>query len=198
LQVYGPGHQSIVDLRGQHYILYHKHRLPFVPGNAFRQICMNPLHFEDNGLQIKNIIPENTVEIPVLSKAKRKIVTPTELVASSFKDQHSGPGNVSDQHYGTLWESSSGDDKPILTAKFNNAQQIENVEVRFEYASTLYFFRAEITTDGQNWIQIAEYSETGIEGSPVILKVDQKIEGFRLIFSKRDASPALWELVFLQ
>ncbi len=200
LQVYGPGHHTIVNLRGQHFILYHKHRLPFVPGSAFRQISMNPLHFDDNGLQIKNILPENTVEIPLLSNSKRKIVPPSELIASSFKNQHSLPDNISDNHYGTLWESSPEDNTPVLTALFKNTQRVENVEIRFEYASKQYFFRAEITTDGKNWNQIADYSETGVDGSPVILKVDQKVKGFRLNFLKKveSANPAVWEIVFLQ
>jgi beta-xylosidase len=200
LQVYGPGHHTIVSLHGRHYILYHKHRLPFIPGNAYRQICSNPLNFDDNGLLIKNIIPENTIEIPRLTKNKRSIVSPKELITSSSKDQNSLPGNMLDQHYGTRWEASEDDEKPVLKALFDKSQLLDNVEIRFEYASKKYFFIAEVSTDGNQWKEIADYSVSGIEGSPVILKINQRIKAFRLRFSGTDLNtvPAVWEIVFLK
>jgi len=200
LKVYGPGHHTIVNLGGQHYIMYHKHRLPFVPGSAFRQISMNHLHFNDTGTQIMNIIPENTVEIPRLKKSNRKIVVPKQITASSQKNQFTLPSNVQDKHYGTLWESGLEDNEPVLTALLDGNQFIGNVEIRFEYASKKYYFLSEITTDGENWTKIADFSGAGIEGSPININVNQSIRGFRMKFveSSENANAAIWEIVFLR
>ena len=200
LQVYGPGHHTIVNLRGQHFILYHKHRLPFVSGNAYRQTCMNPLNFNENGSQIMNVIPDNNVEIPRLTKSNRTIVNPVQIIASSHKNPLALPENVQDQHYGTLWEPSVKDNSPVMTASFRGIQNIGNVEIRFEYASEKYYFFTEISTDGSNWKKIADFSEEGIEGSPVIIPVNQRIKNFRLTFLRIEdkANPAILELVFLK
>lgn len=198
LQVYGPGHHTIINLKGQHYILYHRHRLPFVSGTAYRQICMNPLNFNKGADLIDNILPEHTVRIPRLTNRVYDFVAPSHVEASSARDEYRMPANISDRHFGTLWEAAATDTVPVITVSFERNMNLANAELRFEYPWKRYYFVAEISSDGQDWEVIADYSATGIEGSPVDIAIGSQLKHFRLRFvsSENAASPAIWEIFF--
>lgn len=198
LQVYGPGHHTIINLQGQHYIMYHRHRLPFVPGNAYRQICMNPLNFTKGADMIDNIVPEHTVAIPRLTNNVYEYILPLSVEATSGKDEFSLPVNIADQHFGTLWEASATDKEPVITVSFERNTQLANAEIRFEYPWKKYYFVAEASLDGLDWIVVADYAANGIEGSPVDIQIGSKLRHFRLRFvaAEEAASPAIWEIFF--
>lgn len=198
LQVYGPGHHTIIELQGQHYILYHRHRLPFIAGTAFRQICMNPLNFSKDGNKIENIVPEHTVRIPKLSQTKRVFIEPISVEASSSRSSYSIPAHIFDQHFGTLWSASESDANPTLTVKLEQPTRMGNAEIRFEYPWKKYYFVAEGSKDGQQWTTLADYSSSGVEGSPVDVAVGDSMLFFRLRFSiqPQGAVPAIWEIFF--
>ncbi len=196
LEVYGPGHHTIVNLKGQHYILYHKHSLPFRSGNAMRQISMNPLHFDAANQQINNIVPEHRVEIPLIGSSKNLRVAPTSVSASSYADEFSKADNATDQHYGTLWRAAADDEQALFTAYFDKPLANAAVGIRFEYPWKLYYCKAAVSEDGVNWTTVQDYTDTGIEGSPVVIPVDVAFRYFRLQFTEHEeaASPAIWEI----
>ena len=43
LRVYGPGHHTLFSYGCEDYMLYHRHRLPFVKCKAYRQTCISKL-----------------------------------------------------------------------------------------------------------------------------------------------------------
>lgn len=198
LQVYGPGHHTIVQLQGQHFILYHKHRLPFEPGTAFRQISMNPLHFDAKAKQIKNIVPELSVKIAVPGGADVRPVhvRPATVTASSSAQAYTQPANVADRHYGTLWQPAAGDAAPGLTAVFAELQLPATLELRFEYPWKRYYFRVETSEDGAGWKAEADYTTVGAEGSPVRVELNNNFKYLRLTFTPHTdaAVPALFEI----
>lgn len=198
LQVFGPGHHTIVKLKDQHYILYHKHRLPFESGSAYRQISMNPLHFDAKAKQIKNIVPELKVNIPKVGGASSPLVKvyPATVTASTSAFDYTGPANVADRHYGTLWQPATGDTLPQLMAVFDDLQLPATLELRFEYPWKRYFFRVETSEDGVGWTTEADYSKVGAEGSPVAVTLSHNFKHLRLTFTRHsdDTIPALFEM----
>lgn len=55
----------------------------------------------------------------------------------------------------------------------------------------------EISTGDGEWKIVADYTEKGISGSPVVIPVDEKAEKVKISFSqKNDTVPAIWELHF--
>ncbi len=226
LQVFGPGHHTIVKLKDQPYILYHKHRLPFESGSAYRQISMNPLHFDAKAKQIKNIVPELTVKIPkpdrsasfhsssenqtssaeavaetastLTNKHYRSVqILPVSVSASSSAYDHTQPSNLTDQHYGTLWQPASDDTAPELKATFAKIQSSAILELRLEYPWKRYYFSVELSEDGTNWKQYADFTKEGIEGSPVLVELKSRFKLVRIKFLQRgDVVPAVWEWRF--
>ena len=196
LQVYGPGHHTIVTLKDQHYILYHKHRLPFVSGTAFRQISMNPLNFTADGNRIQTIVPEDMVSIPQMTDTRPIFAIPAQVIASSYPDAVYEPNNVADRHYGTLWQPVEADTLPVLEVMYHQMIQSSDIRIRFEYPWKRYYFLAETSSDGTSWELVKDYSTVGVDGSPVTLSTSLPFKHLRLSFAQHpDAAwPAVWEV----
>ncbi|MDR1681963.1 MAG: family 43 glycosylhydrolase [Candidatus Symbiothrix sp.] len=87
LQVYGPGHHAFFSFRGKNYILYHRHSLPFVPGTANRQICINEFEFDDENNRIVKIIPLNTQLFPKVNNVLFEKNRTTIFISTGMKNR---------------------------------------------------------------------------------------------------------------
>jgi beta-xylosidase len=198
LQVFGPGHHSMYTIEGKHYILYHRHRLPFVRGGAYRQTCIQEFTFNEEGTKINNIIPAHTQVFPNFSKKTVQYIQPEMLTASSSQAAHTRPEFAMDNHYGTRWESADDDKNPHLTATFEAVTHIENLEIRFEYPWKNYYLKVETSLNGNDWKTIADYTTSGVSGSPVNVPISEKCKNIRLSFvdMPNSGKPSVWEVRF--
>lgn len=197
LQVYGPGHHTIFAFRGKEYILYHRHRLPFETGTAYRQTCISELLFDDANQQIKEIIPAHTQQFPDLTTTKIDYIRPIAITANSQQAAYTSPENAIDNSYATRWEAAEDDKNVWITAEFEPDTHIRTMEIRFEYPWKIYFPLVEVSSDGENWNTVADYSTEGFSGSPAIVGIDQKIRFVKLAFSPiQETKAAVWELCF--
>ena len=48
--VYGPGHHCVLKYKNHWYMFYHRHALPYDPSELTRQICVDEMEFDKNGL----------------------------------------------------------------------------------------------------------------------------------------------------
>lgn len=200
LQVFGPGHHTIFPFKGKNYMLYHKHSLPFPSETALRQICINEMEFDDANNEIKGIMPYDKQPFPNLDKNPKKYIAVESLTASSQQSDDTMTEYAADDKYGTRWQASDEDAAPSLTAKFKGNTQVDSLEIRFEYPWKTYFVKIESSSDGQNWQTAADYSESGISGSPVLAGINKKVGYIRIAFAQpaneNDAKPSVWEVRF--
>lgn len=197
LRVYGPGHHTIFSFQGKEYILYHRHRLPFESGTAYRQTCINDLHFDDANQQIKGIMPEHTQLFPDLATTKTAYIRPVAITTNSQQAAYTAPENAIDNSYATRWEAADNDKNVWITAEFAPDTHIQTMEIRFEYPWKTYYPLVEISADGEDWNKVADYTEEGISGSPVIVNIDKEIRFIKLAFDpKQEAKASVWELRF--
>ena len=197
LKVYGPGHHTIMNFDGKNYIVYHKHRLPFVTGTAYRQICINELQFDNEKDEIKTIIPHNTQQFPNLENHQKKYIQPLAVSASSFKDSYTLSENVLNIDYVTLWEAADNENFPELIFEFKRHTNIDIMEIRFEYPWKEYKFDLEVSKDGKEWISVADFRENAATGSPVVVAIEQSLQFAKLSFRKEsEVKVAIWSVVF--
>ena len=198
LQVYGPGHHTLFSYAGEDYILYHRHRLPFVNGTAYRQTCISELTFDEANNEINKIIPYHTQLFPDLAKEKKLYIQPATITGSSSYADYAVPGKLTDRNYGTRWEPADDDKAPALTVSFDNIVTVDTVEVRFEYPCEKYFMKVEVLLDGSDWEVITDYTTNGISGSPVSVPVNKQCKFIQLSFKIQENSvkPSIWELIF--
>lgn len=199
LKVYGPGHHTVFTYQNKDYILYHKHRLPFVKGTAYRQTCISELNYDEKKAEIKNIIPFGTQKFPNLAKNKKHFILPVSITASSENSLHKA-GSVLDNNYSTRWEPSDTDKSPFLTASFKKPVSTETVELRFEYPWKKYYMKVETSLDGMKWITVADFTKYGVSGSPVDIKIKNSYKQIRLSFVLHDdeTKPSIWDIYFIE
>ena len=198
LRVYGPGHHTLFSYDGEDYILYHRHRLPFVKGTAYRQTCISKVVFDEVTNEINNIIPYHTQLFPDLTKKGKRYIQPVKVVGSSSLADDFVVEKVTDGSYGTRWESADEDEAPTLILSFDDIVAVNTMEVRFEYPWERYFIQVEISSDGNDWRSIADYTIEGISGSPVNVPVNDRCKFVRLSFTTPEGSikPSVWEIAF--
>jgi beta-xylosidase len=198
LNVYGPGHHTVFTLQGKNYILYHRHRLPFVPGTAFRQICMNEMMFDDSLSQIRTVVPNHVQPFPNMAKDAVGYISPEQITASSSQTAHTTPEKALDADYATRWEVASNDDNAHLTVAFKKNIHIKNMEIRFEYPWKKYYAAIESSLDGENWKTVSDHTRDGVSGSPVMIEINSVCKYIRISFVKWDGEhkPSVWEVCF--
>ncbi len=197
LEVYGPGHHTIMTFNDKHYIVYHKHRLPFITGSAYRQISINELLFDEKKNEIKTIIPYSTQAFPKLVSEDKEFIKPLNVVATSEKDEYSIAKNMLDINYIYLWEASDDDSSPQITFEFEEESKINSAEIRFEYPGQEYKLKCELSNDSNNWDIVSDNLDEGLSSSPVIISINKTARYIRFSFeNNQDVKPAIWNVVF--
>lgn len=192
--ILGPGHHTVFSQGSDYYILYHRHTIPFNPDFIGRQLCIDPLRFNAEGL-IEKIRPTHngpailrpSAPAPAAISSGDKVVSS----ASSSKDEFTGPTRVLDQNNASLWRPESSDARPWLRLDLGSILDISRQFIRFEYAWKDYYFRCESSLDGQTWTLLANHSVAPANGSPVLLDSPVRARYLRLVFTRHEADPAV-------
>lgn len=198
LQVYGPGHHTVLHWQGKDYIVYHRHRLPFVMGTALRQVCINELKVDAAQARIERVAPLHTQLLPAPAGEEVRWIPCTAIEASSEAAGWLAAANAADDSYATRWEPADDDPAPSIACSFAENTQVGTVELRMEYAWKTYYVRVEYADEEGCWHTAADYMEQGVSGSPIHLKVGKPCKQVRLVFGRPEASakPAVWEVRF--
>lgn len=191
-QVYGPGHHTLTNIQGELYILYHKHRLPFIEGSAYRQMCIDKFTFSEEEGKINNITPTDGIEIAGLTKkAERGTIKNITAEATSVKDQYSAAANVLDNSFQTMWVSAAGDNNSSLKLTLDKKQDVKQISILFEYAWEKYPFTCFVSADGENWETVCENSNENRVGSPMNISINKNIQYIKFDFNKE---AAIWSV----
>ena len=190
--IVSPGHHAMFSRDGHDYIAYHRHSVPYVKGEAFRQTCLDELRFTADGL-IEKITPTHAG--PTFAKrdsAKRLAATAT---ASSELDALHSASRVLDDNYATRWAPALDAKGGWLQLDLGGVRSVDHVELRPEYAWKTYRFALETSNDGKTWNLLADYRTSGTNGSPVLISVARKCSYLRLIFpdGPKDEKLSVWE-----
>jgi beta-xylosidase len=197
LGVYGPGHHTVFSTENKDYILYHRHRLPFEEGSAYRQICINEFEVDTINHRIKNIIPVQRQPFPDLNSPENRQVYAKSIKSSSEFAAYTVIDNISDNHYGTRWQAADNDNESWITAEFEPNTLVKYLGIRFEYPWKTYYPKVEVSNDGQTWEVVANFYERGVTGSPVIIPVNNNVSFVRINFKQMDDTKiSIWEVYF--
>ncbi|MBC2604755.1 family 43 glycosylhydrolase [Pelagicoccus albus] len=162
--VLSPGHHSVFEFEGQHYILYHRHNIPFEP--VRRQVCVDQLDFDDNGL-IRKIDPSHEGPALLVNRASKKGTLSATTTASSQLGPHTEPQNVTDNNYATRWIAGDNEGIHWIQMDFGQATEIARQEVRPEYAWKPTQFLLLYSDDAESWMTLADFTKSPISGSPI-------------------------------
>lgn len=176
--VVSPGHHAIFRHDGRDYILYHRQRVPYVPGQAFRQTCVDEVHIGSG--KIAKVAP--THGGPAWLKRTPSLAAGAKASASSASDALHPPGAVLDDNYATRWAAAPDASGGWLQVDLGRAHAVSRQELRFEYAWKSYALVVEASTDGHAWTQVADHRASPVTGSPVMITQPVTARYLRLTF----------------
>lgn len=192
--ILGPGHHTVFTEGTDHYILYHRHTIPFDPEFIGRQLCVDPLRFNADGL-IEKIKPTHRgpAFLRPPSGAPEALSSSAGVVAtaSTIHDDFTSPARVLDQNNASLWRPSASDPRPWLHLDLGAIHEFKRQSLLFEYAWKDYHFRCEASVDDATWTLVANHSVTPATGSPVFIDVPVRARFLRLVFNRQQVDPAV-------
>lgn len=177
--IVSPGHHAIIRHDNRDYILYHRHRVPYLPGTAYRQVCMDPLQFTA-AEGMARVAP--THRGPNLAARAGSLSAFATATASSSLDGVHPPAAVLDNNHATRWAAAPDARGAWLQLDLGAPTAVTRQELRFEYAWKSYACILEASLDGQAWHKVADYRTMPATGSPVVVDADVSARFLRLVF----------------
>jgi len=163
------GHNSVLKIDTNYYIVYHRWRYPTTNTRVFRQPCADRLNFNTDGT-IPAITPTNTgvgalgpVSITDSNVARGKSAT-----ASSQQSADYSAARAIDENNATLWRASSTSYPQSLTIDLGRSYSISRVETCFEFPTEYYRYVMATSIDNAVWTTYADRSASTLRVSPVI------------------------------
>jgi beta-xylosidase len=190
--IVSPGHHAMFSRDGHDYILYHRSSVPYVKDQAYRQTCIDELHFTSDGL-IEKVKPTHAGPALVQRNSTGRI--PSTATASSELDARHSAARVLDDNHATRWAPAADAKGGWLQLDLGTLQKVDHVELLPEYAWKTYHFALEASTDGKTWTTLADHRATGTSGSPLTISVNRDCRYLRLIYpNDSKAEPlSVWE-----
>jgi len=195
--VHGPGHNSVLQMGDDYYIIYHRHNNPHSGGGYHRQVCADKLVFDTEG-NIEKVIPSHT-GIGSLTKninSYPNLVYQKKVTASSFYNDDYKPEYAVDDNNGTLWKPKDNSIAPAwLQVDLGTVTTIKKVLTQFEYATWYYQYLIEYSLDGKQWQTFTDKRNNLWHGSPAVDEGDIKARYIRLTITGTEY-PGLYKAIW--
>lgn len=194
-QVVSPGHHGFVRLGSAVYIAYHRHRVPFIEGTAYRQICLDQLRFDNDGL-IQKIVPthEGPAVIQRSAMPAPSTKSPPRVTASGQASAETPPDAVFDNNYATRWVAETGSAAAWLQLDLGDVLEISESELRLEYPNRNYPLQLRTSKDGVTWSTPFRTFEEPTQGSPARIEHATSARYLRIDFAASGEEPVgVWE-----
>jgi arabinoxylan arabinofuranohydrolase len=190
--ILSPGHHAVFERDGRHYILYHRHSIPFDPAFIGRQICVDELRFGADGL-IAKVIPTHAG--PTWIRRPAAGGAAVGFTASGQRAAHTAAGRAGDNNHATLWAAGAAENEAWIQMDLGRQQAVAGQDIRFEYPWKTYRFLAEASPDGRRWRTLADHRVDGLSGSPVVIDIPAEARFLRLVFPNLgpNTRPGLFE-----
>ncbi|MCD8741907.1 family 43 glycosylhydrolase [Mucilaginibacter roseus] len=196
--VHGPGHQSVIEVNGEYYIVYHRHNNPHSGGGFHRQVCADKLVFDKDG-NIEKVIPTH-LGVGLFAKDTNPSIDLAygkPVKASSYYSDDFKPEFATDNNNGTLWKSGDNQSPAWLKVDLGKTQTVKTILTQFEYPTWYYQYLIEYSADGKKWQPFADRTKNLLHGSPMVDKNDIKARYIRITINNTEYPglyKALWNI----
>lgn len=190
--ILSPGHHSVFERDGRHYILYHRHSIPFDPGFIGRQVCVDEMRFDAEGL-IEKVTP--THNGPSFIQRPAPGGQAVVLTSSCQRNPHTAAVMAADHNHATLWAAAKEASEAWIRMDLGGKRSIKSQEIRFEFPTRTYRFLIESSADGEQWNPLADHLEAGLTGSPVVIDSPVETRFLKISFPVIDSNhpPGIFE-----
>ncbi len=193
IDVISPGHHAVMERDGRHYILYHRHSVPFDPGFIGRQICIDELRFTPDG-GIETVLPTHDGPDFVQGRAADRKNLIRSISACSQRDDKTSPDFALDDNYATRWAVTKDAKGGWLKLDLGEKKSVRTLVLRPEYAWKPCSFTVESSADGESWTSIPGAQVDQIAGSPITIQLDATTRWLRVVFDDSMMDASVWEV----
>lgn len=181
--VVSPGHHTVFRREGRVYILYHRHSVPFID-KVLRQLCVDLLVVTEGGV-IERVVATHLG--PELVRGRREarsgnLAEGAVASASSTAGAGQVAARVLDGNYATRWAPAADAPGAWLQLDLRAVKKITRQYLRVEYAWKPHRLAVEASMDGLAWLVLADYRETPVSGSPLVIEAVAEARYLRLVF----------------
>ena len=195
--VIGPGHNSMLEVEGRTFLLYHRQDPAKAPTCGFRFTCASELTFgADGSLKLGAYVNDlgqlfNARPALVNLALNKPVFANTELPANRALHAVDGRND-------TRW-TTGANEKGTLTVDLQREEPIRRVEVAFEYPDKQVTFSLEYSLDNLTWTTLADHTTEAIPAyQAMVTEKDFRARYVRLtITNSEDRNASVWELKVL-
>lgn len=155
-QIFGPGHSSVIEVNGRWFLFYHRQDPMRYPTCNYRFASAAELFFNEKG-EITKVSPIDDLSSLGLSKSKHNNIALNKTVTTNSLNAKYPPAMVVDGRNDSRWEAELGEDKWVAI-DLGKEEQIDKIQVDFEYFDKFYLYKIEYSNDYDNWATYADYS----------------------------------------
>lgn len=195
--VIGPGHNSMLEVNGRTFLLYHRQDPAKAPTCGFRFTCASELTFgPDGSLKLGAYVNDfgqlfNARPALVNLALNKPVFANTELPANRALHAVDGRND-------TRW-TTGANEKGILTIDLQREEPIKRVEVAFEYPDKQVTFSLEYSLDNLTWATLIDHTAEAVTAyQAMVTEKDFRARYVRLtITNSEDRNASVWELKVL-
>lgn len=195
--VIGPGHNSMLEVNGRTFLIYHRQDPVKAPTCGFRFTCASELTFRPDGsLKLGAYINDlgqlfNATPTLVNLALNKPVFANTEL--PNNRALHAVDGRND-----TRW-TTGANEKGTLTVDLQREEPIKRVEVAFEYPDKQVTFSLEYSLDNFTWTTLTDHAAEAITAyQGMVTEKDFRARYVRLtITNSEDRNASVWELKVL-
>ena len=202
----GPGHNSVLKIDTNYYIIYHQHDVPrtTISGTdgVHRQTAADRLVFNTDNSIAK--VVTTTAGVGALGPSANNdtnLAKGKTAVASSTQNTAHGTDKAFDESYLTHWSASSTTYPQWLRVDLGQSIRIDRCESEFEYPTVAYRYRIEHSPDNVTWTLYADRTGNTVAECPSIDSGTVTARYFRITLTgcAKTTDPAsLWEFKVMQ
>ena len=160
--VFGPGHSSVVEVDGRHFMLYHRQDALRAPTCNYRFATLSEVRYTRAGtLEWVGYVDDWGAALGRTSRHAnlalgRDAFANTE--ATGFRAAYAVDGRND-----TRW-TTAPNEKGVLTVDLGRAVALDSVTVDFEYPDKWLTFALETSADGERWRTVADHRAEAVQG----------------------------------
>ena len=193
--IFGPGHNSVFNIGNDYFIVYHRADLYSRPSCDKRQVCINQLAFDNDGM-LKEIKPDNDGIDFIAEYDLQK----SDLVNLALDGDATAPENkvgfdpvyAIDGNYATRWEGAKW-----FSVDLKEVKEIEAIQPRFTHYDYYNLYQILYSNDNVNWKVYADHTKEAMKASAPVNQSTIKVRYVKIDFKSGPGAASLFELEIL-
>lgn len=157
-EVFGPGHNSVIEVDGRWFMFYHRQDKHRYPTCNYRFPAVAELFFDEDETIGRIELIDDLRRLNPKAKIRENRALGCLATANSEAGEFTAL-MATDGRNDTRWRAENGEDR-TLTVDLGRVCEIERIVAEFEYPDRYYLYKLETSVDNKTWAPYADYTQS--------------------------------------